>query len=155
MPKSTYDNLKRYTSGPLNLFTYHCPLDALPHVFLLLEDEHVVVEELLQLLVSEVDADLLEAVVVEDLKAGDVEDTNELNPLHGGVDESLVTFLHDELECSLVERPGNAGHRAGSLGDGLTLGHPLGTNLQLGLYRGGGCQWSVWRKYLSTYCRNS
>merc|ERR1719510_1883384 len=41
------------------------PLDALLDVLLLLEDEHVVVEELLQLLVTEVDADLLEAVVVE------------------------------------------------------------------------------------------
>jgi hypothetical protein len=38
------------------------PGDALPLVFLLLQDEHVVVEELLQLLVREVDAQLLETV---------------------------------------------------------------------------------------------
>ena len=34
---------------------------------------HVVVEELLQLLVDEVDRDLLEAVVLKDLEAGDVQ----------------------------------------------------------------------------------
>lgn len=39
-----------------------CPLDALLLVLLLLQHEHVVVEELLQLLVGEVDAQLLEAV---------------------------------------------------------------------------------------------
>ena len=43
------------------------PLDALLLVLLLLQHEHVVVEELLQLLVGEVDAQLLEAV---ELQAG-------------------------------------------------------------------------------------
>ena len=38
------------------------PLDALPLVLLLLQDEHGVVEELLQLLVGVVDAQLLEGV---------------------------------------------------------------------------------------------
>ena len=38
------------------------PLDALPLVLLLLQDEHVVVEILLQFLICEVDAKLLEAV---------------------------------------------------------------------------------------------
>lgn len=43
-----------------------CPLNALALVLLLLEDEHVVVEELLQLLVGKVDAQLLEAVELLD-----------------------------------------------------------------------------------------
>ena len=38
------------------------PLDSLPLVLLLLQDEHVVVEKLLQFLICEVDAQLLEAV---------------------------------------------------------------------------------------------
>ena len=38
------------------------PLDALLLVLLLLQHEHVVVEELLQLLIGEVDAELLKAV---------------------------------------------------------------------------------------------
>ena len=42
-------------------------------ILLLLNNKHVVVEELLQLLVDKVDRDLLEAVVLEDLKAGNVE----------------------------------------------------------------------------------
>jgi hypothetical protein len=42
----------------------------------LLEDEHLVVKELLQLLVGEVDAELLEAVGLEDLKAGNVQQTD-------------------------------------------------------------------------------
>lgn len=40
------------------------PVDSLPLVLLLFEHEHVVVKELLELLVGEVDADLLETVVL-------------------------------------------------------------------------------------------
>ena len=47
----------------------HLPLDAFPHVLLLLEHKHVVVKKLLQLLITEVDADLLEGVKFEDLEA--------------------------------------------------------------------------------------
>ena len=57
----------------------HLPLDALAHVLLLLQHEHVVVEELLQLLVAEVDADLLEGVELEDLEAGDVQHADEVD----------------------------------------------------------------------------
>ena len=41
------------------------PLDALPLVLLLLQDEHGVVEELLQLLVGVVDTELLKGVQLE------------------------------------------------------------------------------------------
>ena len=41
------------------------PLDALLLVLLLLQHKHVVVEELLQLLIGEVDAELLEAVELQ------------------------------------------------------------------------------------------
>ena len=43
---------------------YVLPLDALPLVLLLLQDEHGVVEELLQPLVGVVDAQLLKGVVL-------------------------------------------------------------------------------------------
>ena len=43
---------------------------------------HVVVEELLEFLVDKVDGDLLEAVVLEDLKASDVEHSTEVCFLH-------------------------------------------------------------------------
>merc|ERR1719333_1393588 len=63
----------------------HDPVNALAHVFLLLNDKHVVVEELLQFLVHKVDGDLLETVVLEDLEAGNVEHSAEVGLLHGGV----------------------------------------------------------------------
>jgi len=44
------------------------PVNALGLVLLLLKHEHVVVEELLQLLVTEVDTDLLEAVELRERK---------------------------------------------------------------------------------------
>ena len=46
------------------------PLDALSLVLLLFEDEHVVVEELLQFLVGEVDAKLLKGVVLDGARGG-------------------------------------------------------------------------------------
>ena len=55
---------------------------------------HVRVEELLQLLVDVVDANLFESIVVEDLEAGDVEDTDVGDLLHGGVAQGLVTLVH-------------------------------------------------------------
>ena len=45
----------------------------------------MVVEELLQLLVDKVDGDLLEAVVLKDLEASNVEHSTEVGLLHGGV----------------------------------------------------------------------
>ena len=51
------------------------------------------VEELLQLLVDIVDADLFKAVVVEDLKAGDIEDTDVGDLLHG-----WVAWISSELK---------------------------------------------------------
>ena len=48
-------------------------LDALTHVFLLLKLEYVAVEELVQLLVAVVDAELLERVALEDLEAEDIQ----------------------------------------------------------------------------------
>jgi hypothetical protein len=44
---------------------YEGPLNALLLVLLLLQHEHVVVEELLQLLIGEVDAQLLKAVELQ------------------------------------------------------------------------------------------
>ena len=54
----------------------------------------MLVEELLELLVDVVNADLFKSVVVKDLKAGDVEDTDVGDLLHGGVAQGLVTLVH-------------------------------------------------------------
>ena len=80
---------------------HHLPRDALLPVLLLLQHEHVVVEELLQLLVRVVDAQLLEAVVVEDLEAGDVEHADEVLALGLGV-QRLVHAIHQPPEATAV-----------------------------------------------------
>merc|ERR1712015_531015 len=109
------------------------PVQTLSHVFLLLKGEHVGVKELLQLLVDVVDADLLEAVVVEDLKAGNIEHTNVGDLLHGGVAQGLVTLVDDNPEGTLVDGTGNTGNGVGSVGASGALVNPLGSDLQLGL----------------------
>ena len=109
------------------------PVEALADVLLLLKGEHVLVEELLQLLVDVVDADLLEAVVVEDLKAGNIEHTNVGDLLHGGVAQGLVTLVDDNPEGTLVDGTGDTGNGVGSVGASGALVHPLGSDLQLGL----------------------
>ena len=52
---------------------------------------HVLIEELLQLLVDVIDADLLKAVVVEDLETSNVEDADVGHLLHRWVAKSLIT----------------------------------------------------------------
>merc|ERR1712015_147358 len=109
------------------------PVKALPDVHLLLEGEHVVVEELLKLLVDVVDTDLLKTVVVKDLKTSNVEDTNVGDLLHGGVAQGLVTLVDDNPEGTLVDGTGNTGNGVGSVGASGALVNPLGSDLQLGL----------------------
>merc|ERR1719193_454673 len=109
------------------------PIQTFPDIHLLLKGEHVLVEELLELLVDVVDANLLETVVVEDLEAGNVEDTNVGDLLHGWVTQGLVTDVHNNPEGTLIDGTGNAGNRVGSSLAGGTLLHPLGSDLQLGL----------------------
>ena len=88
-----------------------------------------VIEELLQLLVGVVDAELLKAVQLEDLEAGNVEHTDVVDLLHGGVDEGGVAHVHQVAEQA-AEDVLDDGARAHS--DGvhvLGLVHPLCTNL--------------------------
>merc|ERR1712198_781317 len=66
------------------------PLDALSLVLLLLLDEHVVVEELLQALISVVNEKLLQDVEIENLEAGNVQDTDEVFSGIGSSRESLT-----------------------------------------------------------------
>ena len=87
----------------------------------------MLVEELLQLLVDVVDANLLEAVVVEDLEAGNVEHTNVGDLLHRGINpeghqvikgsddrkafdlQGLIALVDDDPEGALVQGSGDAG----------------------------------------------
>mmetsp|Transcript_9538 Transcript_9538/g.20916 ORF Transcript_9538/g.20916 Transcript_9538/m.20916 type:complete len:592 (-) Transcript_9538:776-2551(-) len=79
------------------------PGDALAGVKLLLELEDEGVEELLQPLVGEVDAELLEGVHLEALEAEDVEDADE--ELHiFDVADGKVSAVDDEFEDDVVQR---------------------------------------------------
>merc|ERR1719210_1913819 len=109
------------------------PVKTLPDILLLLEGEHVLVEELLELLIDVVDTDLLKTIVVEDLETSNIQDTNVLHLLHGGVNEGLVTLVNHNSEGSLVEGTSNTRDRVASCGTRGALGHPLSTDLQLGL----------------------
>merc|ERR1719266_63288 len=111
----------------------HLPVNALLDVLLLLHHEHVVVEELLQLLVDEVDGDLLEAVVLEDLETSDIEHSAEVGLLEAGINESVVTLDDEPLEEPVEDGPGNTTSSSSGLLHSLTLGHPLGTDLDPGL----------------------
>ena len=107
----------------------HLPFDALPNVLLLLQHEHVVVEELLQLLVTEVDTDLLEGVELEYLEASNVEDTDKVDFLHGGVDESAVAHVHQVTEQSAEDVLDDGGSPHGDGCQVLSLVDPLCPNL--------------------------
>merc|ERR1719216_842514 len=81
--------LLKHDDGSLQVHTEvnHDPVNALLDVLLLLHNEHVVVEELLQLLIDKVDGDLLEAVVLEDLETSNLEHSAEVGLLQGGINE--------------------------------------------------------------------
>ena len=68
------------------------------------------VEELLQLLVGVVDAELLEAVEVEDFEPGNVEDSNEAGALTLGAIQGAIDSEDDPLEEPLVSGLGNGFH---------------------------------------------
>ena len=87
------------------------------------------VEELLQLLVDKVDGELLEPVEGEDLKASDVEDGAEVDFLHAGIDQSLIAFLNQPKEGSVIDRSSDPTHSVCCLVHILTFGHPLSANL--------------------------
>merc|ERR1719300_1409422 len=111
------------------------PLDTLALVLFLLLNEHVVVEELLETLIGVVDQKLLQDVELENLKAGDVQDTNEILPGIGGVQG--VVDKHDDP----IEHTGEEGLASGRNGEVdlvnvLALLDEILADLQLGLHEG-------------------
>merc|ERR1712198_757420 len=109
------------------------PLDALSLVFFLLLDEHVVVEELLETLIGVVDQKLLQDVELKDLKAGDVQDTDEVLPGVRGV-QGVVDKKDDPIEHTGEEGLGGGGDGKGNLLQILTLLDKILADLQLGLH---------------------
>merc|ERR1719367_794120 len=105
------------------------PVQAFLNIFLLLKGEHVLVEELLELLVDVVDTDLLKGVEFENLKTSNIQDTNVGNLLHSRVNECLITLLNNNSEGSLIDGTSNTTNRVGSSSTGGALGDPLSSDL--------------------------
>ena len=72
------------------------------HVFFLLKDKHVMIKKLLQFLVAEIDAQLLKSIVIKNLKASNIQHSNELNPFHCWIHKGFITLLNNKLESSLI-----------------------------------------------------
>merc|ERR1712042_155136 len=95
------------------------PLDALALVLFLLLNEHVVVEELLETLVGVVDKELFQDVELEDLKAGDIQDTDEISSGVGRV-QGVVDQQDDPIDLDR-EEVSSLGHHIHTVGLGLLL----------------------------------
>merc|ERR1711963_177054 len=105
------------------------PIKSFLDIFLLFKGEHVLVEELLELLIDVVDTDLLKGVELEDLETSNIQDTNIVDLLHGRINESLITLLNNKSEGSLIDSTSNTTNRVGSSGTGGALGDPLSSDL--------------------------
>jgi hypothetical protein len=97
---------------------------------------HRVVEQLLQLLVCVVDAELLETVQLEDLESGDIEDADEAGPLTLGAVQGPVDPRDDPLEQTLVGRLGDRLDVELDLLLGLGLDHMVPADLDPRLEEG-------------------
>ncbi len=94
------------------------------------------VEELLQLLIGVVDAELFEAVQLEDLEAGNVENADEAGALPLGPVQGPVDPRHDPLEEALVGGLGDGLDGELDLLLGLGLGDVVAAHLDAGLEEG-------------------
>ena len=90
------------------------PLNTFPDIFFLLQNKHVLVEELLKLFITEVDANLLKAIVVKDFKASNIQASNVVDFFHRHINNGFITFVNNESEDTLIDRSANTRHRAGS-----------------------------------------
>ena len=96
------------------------PVDGLRLVLRLLRLEHVLVEVLLQLLVRQVDAELLERVQLERLKAVDVQDADEASAA-GVLPDAGVDLLHQPVKQAGVQSLGQRVPGLGRLAGGQVL----------------------------------
>merc|ERR1719282_444588 len=109
------------------------PLDTLLLVLFLLLDEHVVVEELLETLVSVVDEEPFQGVELENLKTGNVQDTDELFPWIRRV-KRVIDKSNDPIEHSGVQRLGSGRNGKCHLVFVLTLFDKIFADLQFGFH---------------------
>ena len=87
-------------------------------------------------LVNKIDADLFESIVFKYFKPGNIQNSAEVDLLHLGVNQRLVTLLDQPLEQPVVDGPRDAARGVGGLVHVLALGHPLGAHLDARLAEG-------------------
>ena len=73
----------------------------------------MLVEELLELLITEVDTTLLKTIEVKNIKISNVQATIVLYLLHGGVKKCFITLLYNAQEQVLIDFMANTRDRAG------------------------------------------
>merc|ERR1719150_209835 len=120
-------------SGKIHTEVHHLPVNTFLDILLLFHNKHVVVEELLELFIDKVDRDLLKSIVLKNLKSSNVKHSAEVRLLEGGINEGVVTLDDEPLEHTIIYTPSDTAHSSSGLVAGLTLGHPLGADLDAGL----------------------
>merc|ERR1712012_1100676 len=127
--------LLKHDDGSLQVHTEvnHDPVNTFLDILLLLNNEHVVVEELLELLIDKVDGDLFESIVLEDLESGNIQDSAEVGLLERSINECVITLDNQPLEETIKDSSGNTSSGTSCLLNSLTLGHPLSSDLDPGL----------------------
>merc|ERR1719348_645429 len=83
-----------------------------------------------------IDGDLFESVVLKDLESGNIEHSTEVCLLEGVINKGIVTFVDEPLEDTVKDCPGNTSSGHSSLLTGLTLDHPLSSDLDPRLAEG-------------------
>merc|ERR1719232_1397206 len=111
----------------------HLPVDTFLDVLFLFNNKHVMVKELLELLIDKVDGNLLKSVVLKNFKTSNVKHSTKVGLLQCSINKCVVTLLNEPLEHTVIDTPGNTSNSVGSLLASLTLGDPLGTDLDPGL----------------------
>merc|ERR1719481_436344 len=92
------------------------PVKTFLDILLLFKGEHVLIKELLQLLIDIIDANLFEAVVVENFEPCDVKDTNISDLLHGWIAKGFITFVNNKTEGAFIDATSDTRNRACCLG---------------------------------------
>merc|ERR1719210_2299314 len=121
--------LLKHDDGSLQVHTEvnHDPVNTFLNVLLLFNNEHVVVEELLELLVDKVDGNLFESIVLENLETSNIQDSAEVSLLECSINEGVVTLDNKPLEETVKDGSGNTSSGTSGLLNSLTLGDPLGS----------------------------
>merc|ERR1712131_212586 len=94
------------------------------------------IEKLLELLIDKIDTNLLKAIVLKNLKTINIQDSTEVGLLQRCINKSVITLDDQPLEETVKDGSGDTSNSIGGLLTGLTLGHPLSSDLNSWLAEG-------------------